>query len=542
MSRICFLQHARKGLTRGALAALLAAAVLSAGAATRASAAAHDIYVVNSGDNSVSVVDPTTNRIVATVPVGSSPRGVAVSPDGSQAWVTSEGDDTVSVISTATNTVTATIPVGGSPESVALSPDGTRAYVGLGSGRGIPGSIGVIDTSTDTVIASVTVGVAPEDIAVSSDGSRVYNVNAGGSVSVIDAATGTVIATITGSGLQFPLSITLSPDGTRAYVPDGSANLVFVIDTATNTITGSFSTAGAEPIDVSLTPDGARAYVATNDGVSVIDTATDTIIATIPIPADGLPLAILMSGDGTTAYTANAFTNDVSVIDTATNTVTYTIPVGNSPVDLGQAPTVPPPAIASINPNSGVLGGGTTVTITGTAFTGATAVSFGRTPATSFTVNSDTSITATAPPAAGVGSVDITVTTPAGTSSPVIRDQYAYLYPFSGFLPPVANRPTQNTEHAGQAIPIQFSLGGNYGLGILVSGTPLVQQVDCTTGSPIGSSTQAVTVGNSGLQYNTATGTYTFPWKTASSFAGTCQVFILVLNDNTHDTASFKFS
>ena len=63
-----------------------------------------------------------------------------------------------------------------------------------------------------------------------------------------------------------------------------------------------------------------------------------------------------------------------------------------------------------MSPTAGPLGGGTLVTITGTGFTGATAVDFGTTPATDLTVVSDTTITADSP--AGTGTVDVTVTTP----------------------------------------------------------------------------------------------------------------------------------
>jgi len=83
------------------------------------------------------------------------------------------------------------------------------------------------------------------------------------------------------------------------------------------------------------------------------------------------------------------------------------------------------PAITSVSPNSGPTTGGTSVTITGTNFTGATAVSFGGTAATSFTVNSATSITATSP-ARSAGTVDITVTTSGGTSSTSAADQFTY--------------------------------------------------------------------------------------------------------------------
>ena len=64
------------------------------------------------------------------------------------------------------------------------------------------------------------------------------------------------------------------------------------------------------------------------------------------------------------------------------------------------------------------------MTITGTNLTGATAVHFGSTSATSFTVNSATSITAVTPP--GTGTPSVTVTTPEGTS-PVSQADFSYL-------------------------------------------------------------------------------------------------------------------
>ena len=83
--------------------------------------------------------------------------------------------------------------------------------------------------------------------------------------------------------------------------------------------------------------------------------------------------------------------------------------------------------MTSISPTSGTTVGGTTITINGTNFTGATAVNFGASAAASFTINSVTSITATSP--AGSGTVDITVTTLDGTSSIGVADQYTYVPP-----------------------------------------------------------------------------------------------------------------
>jgi hypothetical protein len=87
---------------------------------------------------------------------------------------------------------------------------------------------------------------------------------------------------------------------------------------------------------------------------------------------------------------------------------------------------VVPPAVSSVSPTSGPTAGGTSITITGTTFTGATAVKFGSTNASSYTVNSATQITATSP-AGSAGTVDITVTGAGGTSSTSSSDHFTYV-------------------------------------------------------------------------------------------------------------------
>ena len=90
---------------------------------------------------------------------------------------------------------------------------------------------------------------------------------------------------------------------------------------------------------------------------------------------------------------------------------------------LGLSPP-PPPTITALHPPAGSPGGGTQVTITGTALSGVSAVSFGGVPATGFVVDDSTTVSATVPP--GSGTVDVTVTTPGGTSALSSADQYTY--------------------------------------------------------------------------------------------------------------------
>lgn len=86
----------------------------------------------------------------------------------------------------------------------------------------------------------------------------------------------------------------------------------------------------------------------------------------------------------------------------------------------------PAPEITSITPSFGPVTGGTVLTITGKNFTQTSAVQFGTTPAASFTVDSDTTITATAPAVLRPGKVDLSVTTFAGQNANTRFDDYVY--------------------------------------------------------------------------------------------------------------------
>ena len=116
----------------------------------------------------------------ATIPVGSEPSGVAVTPDGSRVYVANVTSNSVSVIATASNTVAATIPVGSFPTGVAVTPDGSTVYVA----NLFDNTVSVIATASNTVATTIAVGDFPTGVAVTPDGSAVYVVNSlDGSVS-----------------------------------------------------------------------------------------------------------------------------------------------------------------------------------------------------------------------------------------------------------------------------------------------------------------------------------------------------------------------
>jgi YVTN family beta-propeller protein len=103
-------------------------------------------YVTNYGDNNVCVIDLPTQlgvdvyrallllKVNNTIPVGINPRGLAVARDSHHAFVVNTADDTMSVIDTATGTVIGTSFVGYAPDEVAVAPDGTAYVTARGDG------------------------------------------------------------------------------------------------------------------------------------------------------------------------------------------------------------------------------------------------------------------------------------------------------------------------------------------------------------------------------------------------------------------------
>jgi hypothetical protein len=149
------------------------------------------------------------------------------------------------------------------------------------------------------------------------------------------------------------------------------------------------------------------------------------------------------------------------------------------------------PTVSGVSPKSGPATGGTAVTISGSGFTNATAVSFGGVPATSFSIGSDGVITAQAPPGPG-GTFDVTVTTPGGASSTSSSDQFAYLAVVSGMSPgdgPAAGGTVVTISGAGFTGATGVSFGGVPALAYSVSSDGQI-----TAESPPGTETVDVTI------------------------------------------------
>ena len=220
----------------------------------------------------------------------------------------------------------------------------------------------------------------------------------------------------------------------------GATNATITADTATQiSVTAPAGTAGT--VDVTVTTPGGTSAIGTADHY----TYTSGPVITSVSPASG-PLAggttVTIAGASLSGATAVKFgTTTATITADAATQITATAPAetagavditvsslgGTSPISPSDRYTyASAPTVTGVSPISGPLTGGTVVTITGANLTGTTAVSFGSIAATNFTANSGgTQITATSP-AQSAGTVDVTVTTPGGTSATSSADQYTY--------------------------------------------------------------------------------------------------------------------
>jgi len=298
------------------------------------------VYVANVKSHNVSVIDTTTNKVVATIPVGSYPQGLAINPAGTRVYVTNTESDDISVIDTSSNSVVATISVGSDnfPTNIAVSPNGTRVYVTNNKS----GNVSVIDANTNSLVTTLKIGRSVRGVAVSPDGLRVYvatNEVTGTFINVIDTTGNNIVTTIR-MGTGGLSGVGINPSGTFVYVAHYYVdNNIDIIDTSNNKVVATVSV-GSIPMGIAINPSGTRVYVTnyyTSNTVSVIDTSNNTVIATVPMAIN--PDGISVNSSGTRVYVANHDSDNIGVIDTSTNNVVATIPVGSGPSGLVIRPT-----------------------------------------------------------------------------------------------------------------------------------------------------------------------------------------------------------
>jgi YVTN family beta-propeller protein len=191
------------------------------------------IYVTVGG--AVDVWDINFN-LIATIPVGSAPNGVAVNATSNKIYVANSSSNNLSVIDGTSNSVVATItdPNAVAPVAVAVNPTTNTIYVANSQSN----NVSIIDGATNTVTATIPVGASPSGVAVESQTNFIYVANAGnsqsgdpGNITVIDDAKQTT-TTLTDSKAVSPVAVTANSVTNKIYVANSGSNNVTVINGA----------------------------------------------------------------------------------------------------------------------------------------------------------------------------------------------------------------------------------------------------------------------------------------------------------------------
>jgi len=314
-------------------------------------------YVTNEGGRMLSVISTATDRVIASIPVGTRPRGVRVSPDGKAVFVALSGSprcpptmadsvcarlpvdrskDGVAEVDPVARRVTRIVPGGVDPEQFDVSPDG-RALVAADEDAGVAS---VVDLATGRVVRQVPVGHEPEGVRTSADGRTAFVTSeTDHTVTAFDVATGARRSHAVVDAR--PRDLALLPGGARYWVSAEDGGTVSLVDVASGRVLTRVALPNGErPMGLALAPSADRLYVSTGRGgtVEVLDARTGARLGVVHVGQR--PWGLALTRDGRKLYVANGPSNDVSVVDTRTLRVTATIPVGMLPWGVAIGPAI----------------------------------------------------------------------------------------------------------------------------------------------------------------------------------------------------------
>lgn len=233
----------------------------------------------DSATNSLWVHDAQTGEVISQIAVGQGPTHPIASLDGERIYVTNTDEGSVSVIDTASWQVVSTIGGLAEPHDGALSPNGSRLYLATSA----ESSLTVVDTASLEIVNTMLVGTKPRGVVAGGlDGQRVYVSNKGdGTVSFIDLTKGSAETFQVGKGAH---ALRLSPDGSTLYVSLSSENRVALVDSATGEVLQRLAV-GAGPEQLDLSADGNFLAISNNidASLSLIDLNQNLVVRTVAV-------------------------------------------------------------------------------------------------------------------------------------------------------------------------------------------------------------------------------------------------------------------
>jgi len=345
-----------------------------------------DVYVatllLTQNSNSVKVISGATQNVIATVTVGFFPTAIAISPDGGEVYVANVPDDNLTIISGTTQSVVGSISVGDSPVGLAFDSSSEALFVA----DQLSQNVAVVNVTSRSIETLLTANPGPSSIAVDqvTGAGYVANLYSGSLYQVqgstlllgaeryigapleglaVDGETGHVYVACLGCGELYdvneskpslqPIRVGIGPtavaldkvDG-RIYVANSASNNVSVVDTSTDTTVATISLkgptlGGSSPVGVAFDQMDDHVYVALHGdllgdvgNITIIDAATDRVVGGYYQWGGPGPSAVCVDPSNSEVYVADDFSNEIWSFNTSTGAVVSIIPVGDMPEGL----------------------------------------------------------------------------------------------------------------------------------------------------------------------------------------------------------------
>jgi len=283
------------------------------------------IYIKNI--NNLVVVDAaawTVRQTLSFPGSGASMHGIAVNGDGSHIYATGCGNELYDWTANTNGSVsffrTISLPAGSDPCGLAISPDGTKAFVCLS----ILNQLAVVSLPAGSVSQQINVGIAPWNVVLSSDGNTAYVSDWGGRF----PTGGDLTATSAGT------SVVVDNRGVAA------SGVVSFVNLTSGTEIGQVAT-GLHPSDMTLSLDGKTLFVANanSDTVTVIDPQSRAVKETILVrpdltfPYGSASDGLALSKDGQNLFVASGGNNAIAAVELPNGQHTNSIVQGFVPTD-----------------------------------------------------------------------------------------------------------------------------------------------------------------------------------------------------------------
>ncbi len=295
-----------------------------------------DLYTRGDGGTALSVINGTTGRAIATIPLAGAEvpypviPTIAADPKYDTVFLTNFNGGNVTVLNATTQEVQRTIALPRGPAGIAVVPATGTVYVADYTDA----NVSVISGATDRVVKNITVGIHPEGFAYDGKDQRLYVSNLGSdNVTGIDVDTNKAVTTVK-VGTE-PLTIQYDPENDYVNVADFTGGALTIINAALGSVFRTIPLGTGWPYDLAWDPLTDDLYVANqiSDNVTVINDLTGHPVANLPIPSGPESIVFDPHGAGF-VYVSLPGSEEVMVLDGFNTTYLENLTVPTLPTSV----------------------------------------------------------------------------------------------------------------------------------------------------------------------------------------------------------------